>query len=220
MKRLLGLVCFFVASLVLAAAPDLNPGRWAKAVEEFALWDSKNSTPANAILFVGSSSIVYWPTADSFPNFPVVNRGFGGSQISDVNHYFDKVVSPHTPAKIVLYAGDNDIAFGKTPEDVFADFKAFANLVRQKVGDAEILFLSIKPSLARWELWPQMRKANQLVSDYMAEQQDMTYVDLATVLLNEEGEPGEFFVADGLHLNSIGYLVWTQTLTPYLRDSS
>lgn len=196
----------------------MGPGRWAKTIEQFAQWDAKNSAPENAVLFVGSSSIVFWPTAASFPELAVVNRGFGGSQISDVNHYFDQVVTPYAPAKIALYAGDNDIAFGKTAQEVFADFRTFSELVRQKVGDAEILFVAIKPSLARWELWPQMHRANQLIEAYMAEQPGMTYVDVATATLNEDGTPnGAFFVEDGLHLNANGYLVWTQVLGAHLK---
>ena len=224
MRALKRLIAVGLSVLVLSGTPlsgtaqsELGPGRWAKTIEQFSQWDAKNSAAQNAVLFVGSSSIVFWPTAASFPEHTIVNRGFGGSQIADVNHYFDQVVTPYAPAKIVLYAGDNDIAFGKSAEQVFADFKAFTELVRSKVGQAEILFLAIKPSLARWELWPQMRDANALISAYTADRPGMDYVDVATPLLGEDGTPGPFFVEDGLHLNANGYLVWTQVLAEFLK---
>ena len=99
---------------------------------------------------------------------------------------------------------------------MLTDFKTFAELVRSKVGDAEILFLAIKPSLARWELWPAMRDANALISAYTEDRAGMGYVDVATPLLGEDGTPGPFFVEDGLHLNANGYLVWTQVLAEFL----
>src|SRR5690606_25008770 len=68
------------------AAPPA-PTRFEAEIEAFRAWDRKNAVPADAVLFVGSSSIRMWATAVSFPDLPVVNRGFGGSQISDVNHY-------------------------------------------------------------------------------------------------------------------------------------
>ena len=207
------LVC---GSLAVAEAPDPNPGRWAKAIEAFAAQDRKNSFPDDAILFVGSSSIMFWPTAAAFPGRPVINRGFGGSHLSDVNHFFDQIVAPYDPATIVLYEGDNDIAQGKSAEQVFEDFKEFAARVRQESDATRILFISIKPSVARWELWPVMSEANALIRSYIEEQRGMTYVDLASPLLNDAGEPKEVFIADGLHLNAYGYALWTEALAPYL----
>ncbi len=212
------LVFAWVASTSLAAAgaPDPNPGRWAKAIELFELQDRKNTFPDDAILFVGSSSIMFWPTALAFPGRPVINRGFGGSHLSDVNHFFDQVVKPYKPAIIVLYAGDNDIAQGKSPEQVLADFREFSRRVRAASQSTRVLFLSIKPSIARWELWPVMAEANRLIHGYIKEQPNMTYVDLAGPLLNEDGEPKTVYVADGLHLNAFGYALWTEALAPLL----
>ena len=104
-----------------AATDAQTPSRWEKTIREFETWDAKNSFPANAVLFVGSSSIRSWPTQNSFPNLPVINRGFGGSQISDVNQFTIRIVIKYAPCLIVFYAGDNDIAKGKTPQQVLKD---------------------------------------------------------------------------------------------------
>ena len=98
-----------------------------KTINKFVQLDKQNTTPENAALFVGSSSIRMWKTQTSFPEYKVINRGFGGSQISDVNYYVDKIVLPYKPELIIFYCGDNDIAAGKTPETVFNDFKKFDN---------------------------------------------------------------------------------------------
>src|SRR5690606_37397692 len=127
--------------------------RFQKAIAEFAAWDTKNSFPKNAILFVGSSSIVNWPTASDFPELAVINRGFGGSQMSELNHYFDQVVRPYQASIIVVYTGDNDVEAGKSAQQVTQDYREFLDRVRAERARAHVILLSIKASEARWDRW-------------------------------------------------------------------
>jgi lysophospholipase L1-like esterase len=200
----------------LADAPDPDPTRFSEQIETFVVWDQKNDFPDDPILFVGSSSIRYWATAEAFPGHPVVNRGFGGSEISDVIHYYDQVIAPYTPAQIVLYAGDNDIARNKPAQQVFEDYRELAARVSRDFPNAELVFISIKPSKARWSVWPEMKKANDMIRDFSRDNPKLTYADLASVMLDGDGQPKEVFVEDGLHLNEKGYLLWQQALAPYL----
>jgi lysophospholipase L1-like esterase len=199
-----------------AEAPDPDPGRFAEAIETFAVWDSKNSFPEDAILFVGSSSVRFWPTAIAFPGKPIINRGFGGSELSDVIHFYDQVIKPYAPGKIFVYAGDNDIGNGKTPDQVLQDYKALVELGRSDFPDAEFIFISIKPSKRRWSKWPIMAEANRMVREYAERHPNLAYADLATPLLDDNGSPKDVFVEDGLHLNEQGYRLWQQALAPYL----
>lgn len=197
------------------AAPD--PARWESAIREFEAWDRKNSTPRDAVLFVGSSSIVGWPTARSFPNVAVINRGFGGAHLADVTHYAGRIVRPHGARLVVLYAGDNDIAAGLSPEQVRDDFRAFVQRVRGDGHRGPIVFLSIKPSRARWEHWPAMQRANALIAQTCAAGENLHFVDLGRVLLGPDSQPREeLFVADRLHLSEAGYAAWTAELAPVL----
>ena len=199
---------------------DPDPNRFAKEVEAFAGWDSKNAAPAEPVLFVGSSSIRMWRTHDSFPDLPVLNRGFGGSHISDVIHFADRLVLPYKPRVIVFYAGDNDIAAGKSAQRVFEDYRRFAGLVHARLPDVRIIFLAIKPSESRWSFWPEMKKANELVQGLCRNDDRLFFADLATSVLGPDGKPrSELFLSDKLHLNPAGYSVWTQALTPVLRQA-
>lgn len=200
-----------------ASRPAVDPRRWEADIREFEKWDRKNAPPRDALLFVGSSSIVGWATATAFPEWPVINRGFGGAHISDVSHHVERVVTPYRPRAIVLYAGDNDVAAGLSAEQVASDFVAFVECVRRRFQETPIVFLSIKPSRARWEHWPTMRDANRRISVYCKKQPNLRFVDVGTCLLNESGEPrADFFVADQLHLNPKGYAAWEQVLRPKL----
>lgn len=198
---------------------DDDPARFAAAIRAFEDEDAKSSPPAGAVLFVGSSSIVGWRTAHEFRDWTVLNRGFGGSHLSDVNHFFESVVEPYRARAIVLYAGDNDIAAGKPPERVRDDFVAFVARVRTNQPDVPIAYLSIKPSPARWGHWPAMKQANQLIVEECARRARLRFVDVGSLLLNEAGMPrGEMYAEDRLHLSQKGYAAWTAKVKQELAD--
>ncbi len=197
------------------AAPD--PARFADAIRNFGEWDRKNSFPRDAILFVGSSSIVGWRTHEAFPEWPVINRGFGGSHVTEVTHYVDQVVKPYRARVIVLYCGDNDIQDGIPPKRVAENYAEFIRRVRAFQPETPIVLISTKPSTSRWAKWPLMQESNGLLKDLAARESRVTYVDLATPLLGENGEPkAEYYVADKLHLSPAGYDVWNRALKPVL----
>ena len=216
MKTTLFLALILGSAPAFAQAPEVDPARFAEEIGAFAAWDSKNSAPEGAILFVGSSSIRLWATASAFPEQTIINRGFGGSHFSDLNFYYEQIVKPYDASVIVVYEGDNDIAHGKTPARVLADFKKFVDLVRVDSNAAQILFISIKPSIDRWEYWPSMTAANKLIEDFAAHDSSLVYVDLATPLLDEHGLPRDVYVEDKLHLNDYGYQLWNKALAPFL----
>src|SRR5690606_16510893 len=125
-----------------------------------------------------------------FPGLPVINRGFGGSQVSDVLEYFDRVVVPYKPRVIVLYSGDNDIKGGKSPETVFEHVKTFVELINEKVPSAQrIIIIPPKPSISRWKLWPEMQKVAELEKTLQQPGGKVVVVDMAEEMLGEDGKP-------------------------------
>jgi len=217
--RILLLSIWLAPGVILAndRVADPDPNRFAAEIKAFVDRDSKNAVPAEPVLFVGSSSTRMWRTHESFPDLPVINRGFGGSHISDVIHYADRIVLPYRPRVIVFYAGDNDIAGGKSARRVAEDYRRFVSLVHAKLPATRIVFLTIKPSRSRWSLWPQMNEANTLIRDFCREDGRLFWADLATPLVGSDGMPApELFLSDQLHLNAEGYAVWTKALRPVL----
>lgn len=212
---------FCLAALAPARAADVanpDPNRFAEQIETFLAWDSQNAVPAEPILFVGSSSIRLWKTAFLFPDLPVINRGFGGSHLSDVVHFSDRIVLPYKPKLIVLYAGDNDIAAGKSAAQVLCDYRRFVELVHARLPATHIIFITIKPSDRRWSLWPEMNKANDLIRSFSEKSGRLYFADLATPLIGDNGRPDDaLFLGDRLHLNAQGYHAWTEALRPVIR---
>jgi lysophospholipase L1-like esterase len=167
---------------------------------------------------VGSSSIRLWDLPKSFPDLDVINRGFDGSEIADSEHFASRIILKHEPRMVVLYAGDNDIAAGKTPEQVLGDFKAFVKTVLKGLPKTRIAFISIKPSIRRWALVDKIRKANVLIETYCKQGEALLYIDVAKPMLGNDGKPrSELFAKDGLHLNETGYALWAMVLKPHLK---
>ena len=166
---------------------------------------------------MGSSSIRLWNLKDSFPGLPVVRRGFGGSQLADSVRYAGRIVVPCKPRIVVLYAGDNDTASGKSPEEVARDFESFVGAVRRALPETRIVYISIKPSIQRWHLAAAMREANALIRAIVEKDPAMSFVDVWPAMLGEDGKPRrELFVEDGLHLSAEGYRLWSRLLLPHL----
>jgi len=201
-----------------AFAPG-DPARWEADIRAFEEADRTAPPPRGAILFIGSSSIRLWKTlASDFPDRPVINRGFGGSQLSDSIHYFDRIVLPYRPKQIVLYAGSNDIAAGEPPEQVAADFREFVALVRRALPETRVAFIAIAPNEARWSLMPQFTTANELVRQFTMADPKLSFIDVVPHMLGADGRPKpELYVDDRLHMNANGYELWTRLVRPYLR---
>src|SRR5690606_38421050 len=206
-------------------APDSAPldpvssPQWAADMARFAAEDAARPPPAHPVVFTGSSSVRMWTTlAGDFPGVPVLNRGFGGSQLRDAIWYADQVAIRYAPRRIVLYAGDNDIDAGRTPEQVRDDFRAFGARIRRDLPDVPIAWLAIKPSLARIDQLPVQQRANALVKAEAARMRDVDFIAVATPMLDAGGRPrGELFLDDGLHMNREGYELWRGIVAPYLR---
>ncbi len=206
------------ASAAEPAPADPDPNRFAREIQTFAEWDSKNAVPADPVLFVGSSSIRLWRTHESFPDWPVLNRGFGGSQISDVIHFADRVVLAYKPKVIVFYSGNNDIASGKSAARVLEDYRRFVKLVHARQPGVRVIILAINPSRSRWKFWPEVKKANGLVREFCQSDPRLVFADFSALFLSADGTPDSgLFLKDELHLNAKGYAVWTRALAPVLR---
>ena len=222
------------AALFLACAPAVAPSaatqvvpqtavsgatQWEPDILRFEAADRVNSPRPGGVVFVGSSSIRMWETLEAdFPGLPVLNRGFGGSELSDAVRFADRIVTPYKPRVVVLYAGDNDLAAGETPAQVSEDFQSFVAIVRRKLPATRIAFVAIKPSPARLNIMDKARETNQLIRDYARGDDKLTYVDVFTPMLDASGKPRqELFLEDGLHMNANGYAIWRDLIAPILR---
>jgi lysophospholipase L1-like esterase len=191
--------------------------KWDEKIREFEEQDKKSSPAPGQALFVGSSSIVGWNLAKSFPGMATLNRGFGGSEVADSLYFADRIILAYKPEKIFLYAGDNDIGNGKSAQKVFDDFVKLAQLIEEKLPETQLIFVAIKPSIKRWNLWPEMQRANDMVAGYARAKSNVHMADIAPATLGKNGEPDPgLFKEDGLHLNPAGYAAWNKVILPFL----
>jgi lysophospholipase L1-like esterase len=219
------------ATLALAQTPPQSPpqsplqraaeDRWEQTLAAFAAADLKNAPPRGAVLFVGSSSIRLWDDLEEqFKDSRVLKRGFGGSRLTDCVKHLDRLVITYQPRLVMLYAGDNDLAEGGSPEEVLERVKAFADGVHGRLPDTQVTFISIKPSPARRALIQKARAANELVRAYADTHPKVDYIDVFTPMLAADGAPrAELFRNDALHLNNEGYALWRKIIQPFVQTS-
>lgn len=216
MFRLLLATCAVLFAPLSFAAPE----KWTAAIDKFTQADAAHPPAPGGVVFVGSSSIVKWTSlAKDFPGENVIQRGFGGSELADSAFYADRIVIPYRPRAVVVYAGDNDLNAGKTPEKVFSDFKEFVAKVHAALPQTRIVFIGIKPSPSRWKIHDKGERANALIAAECAKDpQRLRFVDVWKPMLDAKGQPRpELFVADMLHMNPAGYAIWTPLVAAALK---
>ena len=187
-------------------------------IEAFEAADAKNPPKPNGIVFVGSSSIRKWETLkQDFPELNVTNRGFGGSHIIDSVHFADRIVTPYKPKMIVFYAGTNDLADGAQPEVLLSQYMDFVAIVRAKLPNVPIAFISVAPAPARWGNAANIRKTNDLVKQFSTLVPGLKFIDILPLMLDANGQPRpELFVGDRIHMTPAGYAIWVKAVAPYL----
>ena len=227
--RILSASCMLSASLfALAGCASAPPAQiavdpvstpvWVNDMARFEAEDAANPPPAAPIVFTGSSSVRMWDSlASDFPGKPVLNRGFGGSQVRDAVHSADQIAIRYQPRMIVLYSGDNDINAGRSPQQVLSDFRAFVARIRQALPRTPIAYLAIKPSPSRIDQLPRQQQANALLRQEAARLEHVEFIDVATPMLGADGQPrAELFIEDRLHMSRAGYELWRGVVAPYL----
>ena len=221
MRRVMVLVLavMSVATIEIAAQPPVDPNRFEPAIQKFEAEDKATPPVKGSVLFIGASSIARWTNlAESFPDLRVVNRGFGGSELSEAVKYAPRVVVPHVPRIVVLYAGENDLNRGVAPDIIASDFDKFLQLIHTSLPATRTVVIGLKPSLLRWKLRDGMHQANKLIRTRCAADRSCAYVDPWPSMIGKDGTPKpEFFVEDGLHMTPAGYKAWTEMLGPHLR---
>jgi lysophospholipase L1-like esterase len=219
-NRGMRVVAIVLAATALArAAEDEAVDSLEKEIRAFEEHDRKQAPEPGGVLFLGSSSIRMWDTAKAFPEARIINRGFGGSQIADAIHFAERIAIPYKPRLIVFYAGDNDVAAGKSADEVLADFKEFVGRIHSSLPETRIAFVAIKPSPMRWKFFDTQCRANDRIREFIKSDGRMAYIDVVKPMLGDDGQPRrELFKKDHLHLNDEGYRVWVSVVKPFLDE--
>ena len=218
-KLLLGFVFTLIYLLPRHQVVGQDFQKWEKEISTLEQEDQPKKPKKGSIVFTGSSSIRLWENLpEYFPGKRILNRGFGGSQTDEVVYFADRLITTYKPKQVVIYSGDNDIAAGKTPEKVLADFEALFTKIRKATPRATVTFISIKPSPSRKQHLPNINRANALIKEFLEKEKRTAYVDVYNPMLLPSGKPKpELFRADSLHMTKAGYDIWAEVLKPYLK---
>jgi lysophospholipase L1-like esterase len=205
-------------SLGIVRGEQDKADRWENDIAAFEAKDKASPPPPNEIVFVGSSTIRMWKTAEAFPDLKVINRGFGGSEIADSVKYADRIILPYKPRIVVVFAGGNDINAGKTPEQVADDYKALVGKIHAALPGTKIYYLSLFPNVKRRAQNETCARVNELIRAYAKTDERLGFVDTASKMRAADGGPRpELLRDDGLHMNDDGYRIWNELVGAVLR---
>jgi lysophospholipase L1-like esterase len=210
----------FIVFLFFVGVAKAQHAPFYSEIQHFKKEDSAHFPSKHAILFLGSSSFRKWEDVQKyFPGYTIINRGFGGSSFPDAIRYADEIVFPYQPRQVVIYEGDNDLASSDkiTADSVLNRFKTLFYLIREKLPNTNVSFVSIKPSLSRQKLMPEMAKANSLIQNFLQDKKNAAFIDVFHSMLDKDGTPRkDIFLSDGLHMNAKGYAIWKKIIQSYL----
>lgn len=176
--------------------------------------------PQEVVLIAGSATARMWNNEKWFSDFRTVNRGFGGSRIDDNTYFADQLIIPFHPSTILFYAGDNDLWARKPVELTVQHFREFVAKIRAELPRTQIVFVAIRPSIARWEIVDAMRAANEQIRAIVERDPNLYYADIDPIMIGDDGKPRpELFLDDDLHLTELGYLEWTRLVKPILQKA-
>ena len=217
--RLVLILC--LAIIVGPSISTVHAQPFKPEIVQFQKSDSIVMPPKGQIVFAGSSSFTKWKdVAMYFPGYPIINRGFGGATLVDLIYYVDEAIIKYQPRQVFIYCGENDMADVDTvsPATVLNRFKTLHSILLKKLPrSTKIVFVSIKPSVARWHLESKFIEANKLIQAYISTQKNIQYLDVHSFMLDENKEVfKDIFIADKLHMNPKGYLIWQKQFAPLL----
>lgn len=197
-----------------------KPGLFHEEIQEFRKTEEYASPPENGVLFVGSSSFRLWESMEQeYAAYNVINRGFGGSRMSDVLDNYEELVLHYDPAAMFVYEGDNDIWDDQDVDDVMDDFSEFLNRTRNELGDIPLVFVLPKPSGSRWEYRDKYRAHARAVISLTESDPNAWVIDSWDLFLDESGMVSDaYFQEDRLHMNEAGYDIWRELITPVLTE--
>lgn len=211
------ITCLLLTTASHAQMRPFDIDRHAKTIEEFRKYDRKNTAPSPHVLFVGSSSIVLWPTAEAFPALNVINRGFGGASVQEINHFYADVIGRYNPRAVVVYS-DIEIENGATPDQTIANYKLLISRLKTDFPAAKIFLLSMKPTLIDHKMGAEVRgnkeAANKMLEKIADADEQLVFVDVSTAMIDAATGKlrQDIFVADGLHLGAKGYQLWNEIM--------
>lgn len=221
LSRIVWMVAWLLTSSLFAEDAPTGVAKWEAEIAAFETADRVTPPVAGGVVVYGSSSARLWDLKGSFPEVQTVNRGFGGSDMEAAAHFYERVVPRHKPRAVVLYEGDNDLASGQTACQILADFEALVTKHKAALPDAQLICLTIKYSPSRAQLRLDQAAANALLKARCSRDPQLKFVDLASTLLDDRGEPQpKYFQPDMLHLNAEGYALWSAKLRPVIEESA
>ena len=178
------------------------------------IWEKNKET----VVFTGSSSIRLWKDLETlFPEYQIVNTGFGGSRAADLLAFADELILRYHPKLVFIYEGDNDLYFRESPRKILKTTRMIIEQIQQQNPDTRIVLIAAKPSIQRWHMRRRFKKLNKKLRRLSESVHGLEFANIWHVMLEGKKVNPELFIEDGLHMNDKGYILWYDVIKAYLK---
>lgn len=217
-KTLLLLLCCFGLPAAIGAQ---QIGRFddevAELVQKYDSIKQRQNSDKPTVVFVGSSSVRMWKNVEDLSkDHFIINTGFGGSTAEDLLVYTRPLILDHGPDQVFIYEGDNDVFMHQSLRKIMRRMRKITSQIWDQNPDCEVVIISAKPSIARWDFKKKYLRLNKKFSRWASRKDRMIYADVWTPMAPDGELNQSLFIEDNLHMNSEGYWLWTQVLQPLL----
>ena len=211
-------IIFILLGALFSNAQD--PNRFKDQVDELVHKEYNFGADKKLVVFTGSSSIRMWnDVADYFPDYNVINNGFGGSHFSDLLYFYDQLILKPAPKILFIYEGDNDLASNKKPRKILKEAKELVGKIQQDLPETRVVFISPKPSISRIKLKNSYITFNKKLKKYCETNGKPEFADVWYPMLDNKGNVfKDVFLEDGLHMNKKGYDIWGKVIGEFLKE--
>lgn len=199
-------------------------GDFDKKTQEYAA--AAADTPKGGIVFFGDSITEMYDFDRYFPEYGIINRGISGDYTEHLLSRVQSSVIDIAPSVVFFLAGANDIGRGIPLNDTLANYSAILDAITTALPDCQIVMQSVYPVNAMDSLLSQFavgKRTNAKITEMNARlatlsvEKGCTYIDMYPSLVKDDVLNPEYTI-EGLHLNTKGYDVVSNILSPYLES--
>lgn len=177
---------------------------------------------STSIVFFGNSITngCEWSELLGMPN--AVNRGISGDIVQGLIDRTDAVTKGQ-PEKIFILIGVNDLSHQVSADSIARATEILVDKIHAESPRTQIYLQSMLPfnmNFGRYKGLTGHEKdvvAGNELNKKMCERKGITYIDLYSLMVDEDGNLRPDLTNDGLHLLGSAYLIWRDALQPYLK---
>ena len=167
-------------------------------------------------VFLGDSITESYDLEKYYKKLPTVNSGIMGHVTKDILNDLEDRVYKYNPSKVILLIGINDLLYENHDDQISKDIDEITGKIHKELPDCEIYIQSIYPMNNDWYVYASKEEITKVNNEIkkICKENNFKYLDVYSVLIDDNYQFDKKYTNDGLHPNEEGYKV----ITKYIKE--